>query len=58
LLKQGQNTIEVVVTTTRRNGFAGEADKKNPQYKQFKGKEKILVPSGLVGPVVLKIEQK
>lgn len=56
LLEQGQNTIEVLVTTTRRNGFAGEAEKKNPQYKQFKGKEKFLVPSGLVGPVILKIE--
>lgn len=56
LLKRGQNTIEVLVTTTRRNSFAGEADKRNPQYKQFKGKEKVLVPSGLVGPVILKMK--
>ncbi|MNY16008.1 Glycosyl hydrolases family 2, sugar binding domain [compost metagenome] len=56
LLKQGQNTIEVTVTTSRRNAFAGEAGKRNPHYKQFKGKEKLLVPSGLVGPVMIKIE--
>jgi hypothetical protein len=54
LLKQGQNSIEIIVTTSRRNTFAGEAEKKNPQYKQFKGKEKLLVPSGLLGPVVIR----
>lgn len=54
LLKEGNNTIEVVVTTTRRNGFTGEAVKGNPMYSQFKNKGKILVPSGLLGPVFIK----
>ncbi|MFV8341054.1 glycosyl hydrolase [Flavobacterium sp. XS2P39] len=56
LLKQGQNSIEVTVITTRRNGFTGEAVRGNSQYAQFKGKKNILVPSGLVGPVVIKIK--
>ncbi len=56
LLKEGDNTIEVVVTTSRRNGFTGEAVKGNPLYSQFKGKSKILMSSGLVGPVVIKVK--
>jgi len=55
LIRIGENNIEIRVTTTRRNGFTGEALKNNPFYKQFQGKEKILMPSGLVGPVTIKI---
>ena len=50
-LKYGDNKVEVKITTTRRNGFIGEALKKNPFYAQFNGKENEIVPSGLVGPV-------
>ena len=55
LLRIGENNIEIRVVTTRRNGFTGEALKNNPFYAQFKGKENILMPSGLVGPVTIKI---
>ncbi|SKB51548.1 glycosyl hydrolase [Dyadobacter psychrophilus] len=54
LLKSGENEIEVKVTTSRRNGFIGEAVKENPLYLQFKGQEKTTVPAGLVGPVIIK----
>ena len=53
-LKKGGNTIEVRTTTTRRNGFIGEAVKGNPLYSQFKGKEQTTVPTGLIGPVTIK----
>jgi hypothetical protein len=43
--------IEITITTTRRNGFIGEAVKGNKQYLQFRFKEKTIVPSGLVGSV-------
>ena len=52
-LRQGDNNIEVQVTTTRLNGFIGEARKGNPMYVQFKNKERTIIPSGLVGPVRL-----
>lgn len=51
LLKKGNNMIEITITTTRRNGFIGEAVKGNKQYLQFRFKEKTIVPSGLVGSV-------
>jgi hypothetical protein len=51
LLKKGNNVIEVTITTTRRNGFIGEAVKGNKQYLQFRFKEKTIIPSGLVGSV-------
>ncbi|HRF32660.1 MAG TPA: glycosyl hydrolase [Cyclobacteriaceae bacterium] len=50
-LKKGENTVEVEITTSRRNGFVGEAANGNKQYLQFRFKEKTIVPSGLVGPV-------
>lgn len=50
-LKEGENKIQVQVTTTRLNGFIGEAKKGNPHYAQFKNKEKTITPAGLVGPV-------
>jgi hypothetical protein len=53
-IKAGENKIEVHITTTRRNGFIGEAVKGNPNYLQFKGKENTAIPSGLVGPVTVK----
>ncbi|MBC7922279.1 MAG: hypothetical protein H7Z75_14450 [Ferruginibacter sp.] len=53
-IRSGENRIDVRITTTRRNGFVGEAAKGNPHYNQFKGQENTLVPSGLVGPVVIK----
>ncbi len=53
-IKTGENKIEVHVTTTRRNGFIGEALNGNPHYLQFKGKENTTIPSGLVGPVTVK----
>ena len=55
LIQSGENIVEIRVTTTRRNGFTGEALKKNPLYAQFNGKENILMPSGLVGPVIIKL---
>ncbi|MVT07903.1 hypothetical protein GO493_06495 [Chitinophaga sp. ysch24] len=54
LVKPGDNKIIVRVTTTRRNGFIGEAVKKNPHYAQFTGKEKTIMASGLKGPVTIK----
>ncbi len=54
LIKEGTNTIEVIVTTTRRNAFTGEAVKGNPNYAQFKGKSRTLLSSGLQGPVRIK----
>jgi len=54
-IKPGDNTIEVQITTTRLNGFLGEAAKGNPLYVQFKGKENTATPSGLVGPVTIKV---
>lgn len=54
-LKTGENTIEVRTTTARRNAFIGEAAKKNPHYAQFNGALTTLIPSGLVGPVTLKV---
>lgn len=56
LVQPGENQVEVHITTTRRNGFAGEAVKGNPHYAQFKGKEQTLVPSGLAGPVLIKVQ--
>ncbi|MNL74833.1 hypothetical protein D3C87_2005330 [compost metagenome] len=56
LLKEENNTVEVIITTSRRNGFTGEGMKGNPQYSQFKGKGRILVPSGMTGPVFVKIK--
>ncbi|KQB42861.1 Glycoside hydrolase family 2 protein [Flavobacterium daejeonense] len=56
LLKEGNNKVEVLITTTRRNGFTGEGIKGNPQYRQYKGKGRILVPSGMVGPVLVKVK--
>ena len=53
-LKSGNNIIEVRITTTRRNRFIGEALKGNLHYAQFKDKENTLMPSGLVGPVIIK----
>ncbi|WP_183561596.1 glycosyl hydrolase [Mucilaginibacter sp. SP1R1] len=53
-IKSGKNQIEVTITTNRRNAFVGEGVNGNPYYVQFKGKEKTLVPSGLVGPVLIK----
>ncbi|MHA4741922.1 glycosyl hydrolase [Dyadobacter sp. MSC1_007] len=53
-VKQGDNEIEVRITTSRRNGFIGAAAKGDPHYAQFKGLEKTTVPAGLVGPVVVK----
>jgi hypothetical protein len=54
LIKAGENKIEVHITTTRRNGFIGQATKGNPNYLQFKGKENTMLPAGLVGPVTVK----
>lgn len=51
---QGANSIEVRITTARRNAFTGEAAKGNPLYAQFAGREDTLLPSGLLGPVVVK----
>ncbi|WPV01965.1 glycosyl hydrolase [Mucilaginibacter sp. cycad4] len=53
-IKKGRNAIEVTITTNRRNKFVGNGANGDPFYKQFKGKEKTLVPSGLVGPVIIK----
>ncbi|GAB3916837.1 glycosyl hydrolase [Larkinella terrae] len=50
-LKPGENNLTVQVTTSRRNGFIGEAVKGNNKYAQFKGKENTLLPAGLAGPV-------
>lgn len=56
LLKEGNNMVEVIITTSRRNGFTGEGMKGNSQYSQFKGKGRILVPSGMTGPVFVKMK--
>lgn len=52
-LQKGENAIEVRITPGQLNGFIGEAINGNPRYKIFKGKEKNLMSSGLLGPVVL-----
>jgi hypothetical protein len=51
LLKAGENTIEISVTPGQLNAFIGEAAHENPLYNAFKGKEKHLMPAGLIGPV-------
>ncbi|MEZ4905050.1 MAG: glycosyl hydrolase, partial [Spirosomataceae bacterium] len=56
-LKVGQNKLEIRITTSRRNAFIGEATKKNPHYAQFNNALNTLVPSGLVGPVTLKMRK-
>jgi hypothetical protein len=53
-IRTGENKIEAHITTTRRNGFIGEAMHGNPNYLQFKGKENSTIPSGLLGPVTVK----
>ncbi|MEI6950537.1 glycosyl hydrolase [Paraflavisolibacter sp. H34] len=53
-VKTGTNNVEIEVTPTYRNGFIGEAVRGNEKYAQFKRKEKTLLPSGLIGPVILK----
>ncbi|RRA97592.1 hypothetical protein [Larkinella rosea] len=37
--KPGENTLTVQVTTSRRNGFIGEAVRRNEKYAQFRGKK-------------------
>jgi hypothetical protein len=51
LLKAGENTIEISVTSGQLNAFIGEAAHGNPFYKAFKGKESDLMPAGLERPV-------
>ncbi|GAB3298389.1 hypothetical protein GCM10027348_21780 [Hymenobacter tenuis] len=53
-LKTGLNTLEVLVTPSRRNEFVTQGVRGNPKYAQFKTARKTLTPAGLVGPVVLK----
>jgi len=52
-LKKGTNTIEIRVTPGQLNSFIGQAEKGDPLYKAFKGKEARLMSAGLEGPVVL-----
>jgi hypothetical protein len=52
-LKNGNNDIEIVITSSNRNKFVGEGINGNPKYREFEGLEKTLMPSGLFGPVVI-----
>jgi len=56
LLQKGKNLIEVRVTPTFRNEFIGEGLKGNSKYLRFRGKEKTLLSTGLIGPVLIKSE--
>ncbi len=53
-LVQGENKIEVRVTTGQLNGFIGKAKLGDSHYKQFKNKEDQLMAAGLAGPVVIR----
>jgi hypothetical protein len=52
-IKQGTNTIKVLVTPSDRNFFVGQGAKGDPKYSQYKNLEKTLLPAGLLGPVVI-----
>lgn len=56
LVQNGDNHVEVRLTSTRLNSFIGEAKNGNPLYGQFKGKENTMTPSGLVGEVWIKMQ--
>ncbi len=53
-LVQGENKIEVRVTTGQLNGYIGKAKSGDSHYKQFKNKEDQLMAAGLAGPVVIR----
>jgi Glycosyl hydrolases family 2, sugar binding domain. len=52
-LKNGRNSIRIVVTPAERNRYLGEMVQENPKYTQYKGQENTIMPAGLVGPVVI-----
>ena len=51
LVKPGKNQVIIVVTPSLRNGMAGKSRAGDKAYAQFKGREKDLVPQGIIGPV-------
>ena len=53
LLKPGQNTIEVLVTPTLYNQLLRFGNSGDQRYRQFKGRTNLM-PSGLIGPVVIR----
>jgi hypothetical protein len=57
-LIKGTNTIEVRVTPGQLNGFIGKANDDDPRYLQFKGKNDQLMSAGLLGPVMIRPENK
>ena len=58
LLVAGRNEVEVKVVPALRNRFIGYG-RHDPQYKHWKGKEGMLLPTGLLGPaqVVVSVEE-
>ncbi len=57
-LRAGDNVMEITVTPSLRNRLIGKALRGDPEYAQFRGGfigPSNPVPSGLVGPVTLKI---
>jgi hypothetical protein len=56
LLHSGENTIRIRVIPTLLNKLIrlGRSTKKGDKYYQFNGKERLLMPAGLVGPVTLR----
>lgn len=53
-LVNGENKIEVRVTTGQLNGFIGKAKQGDARYKQFVKKEDQVMSAGLLGPVVIR----
>jgi hypothetical protein len=52
-LQPGKNIIEVKVIPALRNRFIGFSNSNEKRYKQFKGKDDSMLPTGLIGPVQL-----
>ena len=50
---EGENRIQITVTTTQLNYFIGLANGGDKLYKQFKGQENRLMSAGLAGPVTV-----
>ena len=51
LVHPGRNQVIIVVTPSLRNRMAGKSRAGDKAYVQFKGREKDLVPQGIIGPV-------
>ena len=49
-LREGQNSLEIVVTPALRNRFMRMANKGDPHYEQFKRKDDSILPPGLLRP--------